>query len=144
MPADLKFTLRPGRTKEAIAIAERENSVIQYEDNPKRYEKLTDENFILVSMAHAAYMRYSEKFSELVDKNYSVETNIPSRGVKQAGFYVLVGASMPSVLIETGFISNRHDANYISSSKGQKDIAKAIFNSIKNYKKYYESTMETE
>ncbi len=138
------YLLRPGRTKEAIAIAERENSVIQYEDNPQRYKKLTDENFILVSMAHSAYMRYSEKFSELVDKDYSLETKIPSRGVKQAGFYVLVGASMPSVLIETGFISNRQDAKYISSSKGQKEIADAIFDAIKNYKKYYESTIENE
>jgi N-acetylmuramoyl-L-alanine amidase len=138
------YLLRPGRTKEAIAIAERENGVIQYEDNPKRYEKLTDENFILVSMAHSAYMRYSEKFSELVDNNYSLETDVPSRGIKQAGFYVLVGASMPGVLIETGFISNRHDAKYISSPKGQKEIAAAIFNSIKNYKKFYEATMENE
>src|SRR5690606_30430453 len=49
------YLLRPGRTKEAIAIAERENSVIHYEDNPGRYEQLTDENFILVSMAHSSY-----------------------------------------------------------------------------------------
>lgn len=138
------YLLRPGRTKEAISIAERENSVIEYEDNPKRYEKLNDENFILVSMAHSAYMRYSEKFSELVDKSYSLKTDIPSRGVKQAGFYVLVGASMPSVLVETGFISNRHDAKYISSSKGQQRIAEAIFDAIKSYKKYYESFIENE
>ncbi|MGQ9644587.1 MAG: N-acetylmuramoyl-L-alanine amidase family protein [Ignavibacterium sp.] len=52
------YLLRPGRTKEAIAIAEFENSVIQYEENPQRYQKLTDENFILVSMAQSAYMRY--------------------------------------------------------------------------------------
>ncbi len=138
------YLLRPGRTKEAIAIAERENSVIQYEDNPKRYEKLTDENFILVSMAHSAYMRYSERFSELVDRSYSAETAIPSRGVKQAGFYVLVGASMPSVLVETGFISNRHDAKYLSSSRGQRRIAQAIFSAVKSYKKYYESSLENE
>ncbi len=138
------YLLRPGRTKEAISIAERENSVIQYEENPKRYEKLTDENFILVSMAHSAYMRYSERFSELVDKSYGLQTDIPSRGVKQAGFYVLVGASMPSVLVETGFISNRHDAKYISSKKGQENIAEAIFSAIKNYKKFYESSLENE
>jgi N-acetylmuramoyl-L-alanine amidase len=138
------YLLRPGRTKEAINIAERENSVIQYEDNPKRYEKLTDENFILVSMAHSAYMRYSERFSELVDRSYSAETAIPSRGVKQAGFYVLVGASMPSVLVETGFISNRHDAKYLSSSRGQRKIAQAIFSAIKSYKKFYESSLENE
>ncbi len=60
------YLLRPGRTKEAISIAERENSVIQYEDNPGRYKALTDENFILVSMAQSSYMKYSEKFSDII------------------------------------------------------------------------------
>src|SRR3970282_2988322 len=59
------YLLRPGRTEKAIEIAETENSVIKYEENPQRYEKLTDENFILVSMAHSAYIKYSENFSEL-------------------------------------------------------------------------------
>src|SRR5690606_24568387 len=111
------YLLRPGRTKEAIAIAERENSVIHYEDNPGRYEQLTDENFILVSMAHSSYMKYSEKFAELLNRQFSNDLTLTSRGVKQAGFYVLVGASMPSVLIETGFLSNKNDADYLKSSK---------------------------
>ncbi|MFO7445113.1 MAG: N-acetylmuramoyl-L-alanine amidase, partial [Ignavibacteriaceae bacterium] len=110
------YLLRPGRTKEAISIAERENSVIQYEENPGRYQQLTDENFILVSMAHSAYMKYSEKFAELLNRQFSNDLNLASRGVKQAGFYVLVGASMPSVLIETGFLSNKKDADYLKSS----------------------------
>lgn len=131
------YLLRPGRTKEAIRIAEFENSVIKYEDNPNRYEKLTDENFILVSMAHSQFMRYSETFSDFLNQSWKSETEIPSLGVKQAGFYVLVGASMPSVLIETGFLSNRKDEAYIASSKGQSEIAKAIFNSIVKYKAFY-------
>lgn len=138
------YLLRPGRTNEAIAIAERENSVIEYEENPKRYEKLTDENFILVTMAHSAYMKYSEKFSDILNKQMNADLPVSSRGVKQAGFYVLVGAAMPSVLIETGFISNKKDANYIKSSKGQKNIAEAIFKSIKSFKEYYEKVMQTE
>lgn len=138
------YLLRPGRTQEAIHIAERENSVIQYEDNPTRYQKLTDENFILVSMAHSSYMKYSEKFSELLDKNMSLNSDVNCRGVKQAGFYVLVGASMPSVLIETGFLSNRKDADYLKHDKGQQQIASSILNSIKNYKEYYEQFIEKE
>ena len=67
------YLLRPGRTKEAISIAERENSVIQYEENPERYEKLTDENFILVTMAHSSYMKYSEKFSDILNKQMNVD-----------------------------------------------------------------------
>ncbi len=136
------YLLRHGRTKEAIAIAEFENSVIQYEEDPNRYQKLTDENFILVSMAQSAYMRFSEKFAELLHNQFTNHPVITSRGVKQAGFYVLVGASMPNVLVETGFLSNSKDAAYLSSKKGQTEIANKIFSAIKNYREHYELEME--
>jgi N-acetylmuramoyl-L-alanine amidase len=135
------YLLRPGRTQEAIQIAARENGVIQYEDNPKRYAKLTDENFILVSMAHSSYMKYSEKFSDLLDRKFSNNFNSGSRGVKQAGFYVLVGASMPSVLIESGFLTNYKDAELLKSDNGQKKIAESILDSIEKYKEYYQQSM---
>ena len=138
------YLLRPGRTKRAIEIAEFENSVIKYEDNPERYQDLTDENFILVSMAHSSYMRYSEKFSDILNQKWSNYTKIPSRGVKQAGFYVLVGASMPSVLVESGFLSNREDEAYLKSSSAQQQIATAILNSITDYKDYYQKSFEEE
>ena len=138
------YLLRPGKTQDAIEIAEMENAVIQYEADPKRYQKLTDENFILVSMAHSSYLKYSEKFAELLHNQFSNEFDVQSRGVKQAGFYVLVGASMPSVLIETGFLSNKKDAEYLKSTKGHQEIAAAIFRALKGYKVYYEKVMETE
>jgi N-acetylmuramoyl-L-alanine amidase len=138
------YLLRPGKTQDAIEIAETENAVIQYEADPKRYQKLTDENFILVSMAHSSYMKYSEKFAELLHNQFSNDFSIESRGVKQAGFYVLVGASMPSVLIESGFLSNNKEAEYLKSAKGQDEIASAIFRAIKSYKTYYEKVMEAE
>ena len=136
------YLLRPGRTREAIEIAEIENSVIKYEENPERYKELTDENFILVSMAHSANMRYSEKFSEILHKQWSGNLGIPSRGVKQAGFYVLVGASMPSVLIETGFLTNRQDEAYLKSNLGQENIAETIYKAVKKYKEYYDKQIE--
>lgn len=138
------YLLRPGKTQKAIEIAEFENSVIEYEDNPEKYQKLTDENFILVSMAHSSYMRYSEKFSDILNKRWSQHTKIPSRGIKQAGFYVLVGASMPGVLVETGFLSNPEDEAYLNSQKGQQEIAQAIFATVKEYKEYYDKTFEAE
>lgn len=138
------YLLRPGRTQEAIEIAEWENSVIEYEDDPGRYEQLTDENFILVSMAHSSYMKYSEKFAEFLHKEFETNSNLKSRGVKQAGFYVLVGASMPSVLVETGFISNKNDAAFLKSKSGQQKMAESIFSAIKTYRDYYEKVMKAE
>ncbi|MBK8944872.1 MAG: N-acetylmuramoyl-L-alanine amidase [Ignavibacteriae bacterium] len=138
------YLLRPGRTKEAIDIAEFENSVISLEEDQNRYQKLTDENFILVSMAHASNMRYSESFADMLDTEWKNQIKIPARGIKQAGFYVLVGASMPSVLIETGFISNKNDAKYLGSKSGQKEIASSIFDAVFKYKKYYENSIINE
>ena len=138
------YLLRPGRTQDAIDIAEFENSVISLEDDPTRYQILNDENFILVSMARSSYMRYSETFAEMLNTEWIKDVKIPSRGIKQAGFYVLVGASMPGVLIETGFISNKNDVKYLKSKEGQNQIAQSIYNSIFKYKNYYETTLNSE
>lgn len=136
------YLLRPGRTEEAIEVAEIENSVINFEDDKHKYKELTDENFILVSMAHSASMRYSERFAGILNSNWNKEIKaIPTRGVKQAGFYVLVGASMPSVLVESGFLSNKRDEAYLNSKKGQKEIAKTIYNSIVDYREFYDKQM---
>jgi len=138
------YLLRPGKTKKAISIAERENSVIKYEKNPARYKKLTAENFILVSMAQSSYMKYSERFSDILNREMSRTVREKSRGIKQAGFYVLVGASMPSVLIETGYLSNKKQARYLNSKRGQQQIARAIYDSIKIFKRQYEKSLTTE
>jgi N-acetylmuramoyl-L-alanine amidase len=89
-------------------------------------------------------MKYSEKFSDLLDKQFGNNLEFGSRGIKQAGFYVLVGASMPSVLIETGFLTNRKNAEYLKSENGQSKIADSILNSIKKYRDYYQQFMLSE
>ncbi len=137
------YLLRPGRTKEAIEIAEIENSVINYESHPEDYKKLLDENYILVTMARSAFMRYSEKFAELLSTEWPKRTKLKSRGVKQAGLYVLVGASMPGVLIETGYLTNPSDAKYLKTKSAQQAMANAIFEAVKKYKNYYDKIFET-
>jgi N-acetylmuramoyl-L-alanine amidase len=136
------YLLRPGRTEDAIEIAERENSVIELEQGyEERYKKLTEENFILVAMAQSAHVRESEVFAGLAQKELASRTSIPNRGVKQAGFYVLVGAAMPNVLIETAYLSNRKDEQFLKSQAGQQKIADALFRAIKEYKKEYEKVL---
>lgn len=138
------YLLRPGKTKDAIAIAEKENSVISLEDNPSRYKKLTDENFILVSMRQHANMRFAETFADMLTNEWIKNVKITSRGIKQAGFYVLVDAAMPSVLIESGFLTNKKDVNYLKSKKGQTQIARAIFNALKKYQNFYKNSLKSE
>lgn len=133
------YLLRPGRTEEAIRIAERENSVIKYEEGyQERYKHLSDENFILTAMASTANVKHSEKFASILAEKMSKTLPIKNNGVKQAGFYVLVGASMPSVLIETGYINHPDDEMFLRSESGQQLIAEAIYKAIIEYKNYYE------
>jgi N-acetylmuramoyl-L-alanine amidase len=134
------YILRPGRTEDAIRIAEKENSVIKLEEGyQERYKYLSDENFILTAMASTANVRHSEKFAELLSEKFNKSLPLKHNGVKQAGFFVLVGASMPSVLIETGYINHPEDELYLRSEKGQQEIAEAIFKAIVDYKNYYEN-----
>lgn len=136
------YLLRPGRTEEAITIAERENAVIKLEEGyEERYKELTEENFILVAMAQSAYVKSSELFADLTQQEIKKRTKIPDRGVKQAGFYVLVGAAMPNVLVETAYLSNREDEKFLRSESGQQKIADALFRAIKNYKDEYEKVL---
>jgi N-acetylmuramoyl-L-alanine amidase len=136
------YLLRPGRTEEAIAIAERENAVIELEEGYEdRYQQLTEENFILVTMAQSAHVKASELFADMTQKELQAKVGIPNRGVKQAGFYVLVGAAMPNVLIETAYLSNREDEKLLKSDAGQQKIAEAIFRAVKKYKTEYEKLL---
>jgi len=137
------YLLRPGRTEEAVRIAEFENSVIKLEkDYKKRYAKLTNENFILMTMAQSAYAKYSEQFAEQLVKEVRKYKKIRSRDVRQAGFYVLVGASMPNVLIEAGFISNAKEEAFLASRYGQQHIANRIYQAVKVYAEIYRKSLK--
>lgn len=136
------YILRPGKTEEAIRIAERENAVIKLEENyEERYKHLTDESYILMAMAHNAYVKNSERFAEILNQEARGNLGVKVNGVSQAGFYVLVGASMPSVLIEMAYLSNPQDEKYLLSQTNQWQIARTIFNAVKRFKEEYEASI---
>ena len=134
------YLLRPGKTESAIQVAERENSVIRFEEkeSAERYSKFANEKLILASLAQAAFMRESEDLTGMIEKELRKKISSPSRGVKQAGFYVLVGASMPHAYLEAGFLSNRIDEKNLKSSKYQQKIAEAVYESVRKFKRKYE------
>lgn len=133
------YLLRPGKTEDAIRIAEKENAVVQLEkDYEDRYQNLTEENFIILTMAQSAYVKQSERFAELLEETMSADMEAQRTPVKQAGFYVLVGASMPNVLIETGYLSNPKEEKFLRSPSGQQKIAEAILKAIQRFKIEYE------
>ncbi len=133
------YLLRPGKTQDAIDIALRENSVIkEFEDNQDSYSSGSE--FILATIEQNAYVKESEFLAREIQYQLSnsLKNKKLNRGIKQAGFQVLVGASMPNVLIEVGFVTNSNEAQNLSSKKYQDKIAQGIVNAIVTYKNRYE------
>ena len=128
------YLLRPGKSQDAIEVASRENSVIELEDFKDQYADLTGENLIMATMAQSMFMKESEDLAAIIQMELDKKLTTPNRGVKQAGFYVLIGASMPNALVEVGFLSNPHEEKLLKQSKYKQSIAEAIFAGIKHFK----------
>ena len=92
-------------------------------------------------MAQSAFMKESEFLAVEIQKELDKVLTSPNRGVKQAGFQVLVGASMPNVLIETGFLSNKNESKLLGKSSYRQKIASAIFAALVSFKDKYENPL---
>src|ERR1051325_6736372 len=107
-------------------VARRENSVITMEKDYKTkydgFDPNSDEGFIMDHIAQGAVMDNSLKFAARVQANFKQHAGRLDKGVKQAGFLVLWKTAMPSVLIETGFLTNPDDHDYLGDDKGQDNI----------------------
>lgn len=128
------------RSQAAFEVMKKENSVIRYEEGPNKSEELSDDDLIAYELTNSGYMATSERLAGMLEHQFDDRAQRRSRGVKQAGFIVLFHASMPAVLIETGFISNPSEQRYLTSDYGQSIIASAIFRAIRNYKEDYEKS----
>ena len=135
------FIIRPGKFDDATEVAQRENKVIELEDAPKKYPKLSKENLIIATMAQASFTKQSEYLAGQIQKELAKRFTAPNRGVKQAGFHVLVGASMPNVLVELGFITNKKDHRLLSQKKYRRKMADSIYEAILSYKNEYEQNL---
>jgi N-acetylmuramoyl-L-alanine amidase len=124
-------------------LAKRENSVILMDENYKeRYEGFdpnSPESYILFSLTQSAYQESSLLFASKVESQFAARAGRRSRGVKQAGFLVLWKTTMPSVLIETGFLSHSTEEQFLSTESGQDLIASGIYRAFKEYKSDVES-----
>ena len=128
------YLLRPGKSEDAIEVASRENAVIKLEEKTGQYDNLTGENLIMATMAQSMFMKESEDLAAIIQMELDKRLNTPNRGVKQAGFYVLIGASMPNVLVEVGFISNPAEEKKLKQAVHKQRIAESIYEGIKHFK----------
>lgn len=135
------YILRPGRNNDAARVASLENASVKFERSTQRYSGMTEDQIIIATMAQRSFVRLSESFASAIQREVKKETPLADRGMSQAGFFVLVGASMPNVLVETGFLSNTSDAEYLASSKGQSALALSLANAIRTYSASYERSL---
>lgn len=120
-----------------LQVAKRENEAILLEEDYARnydYDPNSPEGHILLSMFQNAYMEQSIRFAEAVEERAAGHAQRRSRGVKQAGFVVLKATAMPSVLIETGFLSNAAEEQFLSTAIGQDKIAEAVALAFSDYR----------
>ncbi|MCC7443284.1 MAG: N-acetylmuramoyl-L-alanine amidase [Saprospiraceae bacterium] len=139
------FVMGLHRATENLEVAKRENASIllesNYESNYDGYDPNSTEGHIMMSMYQNNYLEKSIEFAANIEDQFSKLHLSKSRGVKQAGFAVLRRASMPSVLVEAGFLSNETDEAFLLSDKGQQIVVESVFNAIR---KFHESNQHVQ
>jgi len=132
------FVLGLHANKQNFEIAKKENSVIYLEDNYESryaaYDINSPESIIGLTIMQEEFLDQSINLAKIMQENFSNKLKRTDRKVKQAGFIVLHQTFMPSVLVETGFLTNKEEGAYLNSQKGHNEIGKAIADAILMYK----------
>ncbi len=136
------FTMGTARTQENLDVAMRENRAILLEDNYETryagFDPSKPESYIIFEMMQNAHQAQSLEFAQAIQNSLVKRGKRHDRSVRQAGFFVLRTAAMPSVLVETGFISNAKEEKWLASADGKETIAKSIYMGFVDYKKSWD------
>lgn len=137
------YVMGTHKTEGNFEVAKRENSVILYEEGyEEKYEGFdpnSAESQILFSLSQSAYIENSLYLASQIEDQFGKRVGRKSRGVKQAGFWVLWRTSMPSVLVEIGYLTNPKEEKELNNKSIQGDIASGIFRAFRDYKNEIES-----
>ncbi len=126
------------KSKEQLEVAKKENAVIlkekNYKQNYKGFDPNSPESHIILNLFQNAYLEQSTNLAAKVQNQFKSRAGRKDMGVRQAGLVVLWNATMPAVLVETGFISNSAEERYLMTDDGQSYLASAIYRAFKEYK----------
>ncbi|KAA6333624.1 N-acetylmuramoyl-L-alanine amidase AmiA [termite gut metagenome] len=132
------WTLGLARSEENLEVAKRENAVMFYEDDYKTryagFDPNSSESYIIFEFMQDKYMMQSVRLASLVQQQFKGACNRKDLGVHQAGFLVLKNTTMPSVLVELGFISTLAEERFLNTEAGASTMAKGIYNAFLIYK----------
>jgi N-acetylmuramoyl-L-alanine amidase len=136
------YFLSEARTEDARRVERMENAAVRFEQTGPGLDTGDPLSFILSDMQQNEHLRESSQLAEIIQRRLSAISPGPSRGVKQAGFRVLVTAFMPAVLVEIGFGTNGREARYLSDPAKQDAIAAAIASGAQQYLDAYERRVD--
>ena len=135
------YTLGMHRAADNLAVAKRENEVILYEkDYRQRYQGFdpnSSESYIMFEFIQDHNMAQSVELAKFVQRRTCATAGRQDKGVKQAGFLVLRETSMPSCLIELGFISTSDEERFLHSQNGVSLLGQGIYQAFLDYKRKY-------
>jgi N-acetylmuramoyl-L-alanine amidase len=142
------YVMGEHKNQSNFEVAQAENNVITLEDDYNtKYEGFDPnsiESYIIFSLMQRTYLNQSVDFAGKIQKQFREKAVRVDRGVMQAGFLVLWRTTMPSVLVELGFISHAAEEKYLSSDSGQDYLAYSIFNAFLDYKSEIEKSSNFE
>lgn len=135
------YTLGMHRAKDNLDVAMRENSVISMEQDYKQkyqgFNPRSSESYIMFEFMQSANMEKSVELAKYIQRSVCGSVGRNDMGVHQAGFLVLRETSMPSCLIELGFITTPDEERFLDSDDGVQSMARAIFKGFEQYKNRY-------
>ena len=136
------YTLGMHRAKDNLDVAMRENSVISmekgYQQTYQGFDPKSSESYIIFEFIQGKNMERSVDLARMIQRSVCDGANRPDKGVHQAGFLVLRETSMPSCLIELGFITTPDEENLLNNDGRVDDIAKGIYEAFAKYKNKYD------
>ena len=140
------FVLGLHANQKNFEVAKKENSVIYLEDNYEEryadYDINSPESVIGLTIMQEEFLEESIQLASMIQGQFTSQLKRKDRKVKQAGFIVLHQTFMPSVLVETGFLTNKTEGAYLNSKKGQQQMGNAIAKAVIAYKKSLDKAAE--
>ncbi len=131
------YVMGLSKSEKNLAVARAENSAMLkeegYKDHYNGFNPDSPESAVMFSLYSSAYLNNSILLADKVQKNLVATTHLLDRGVKQAPYWVLWSVSMPSILIEMGFLSNPTEEKFLNAEKNKKEIAEAIYRGFASY-----------
>ncbi len=131
------YFLSVAKTDDERAVALRENLSVRFEEPSADSASLNDLQFIFWDLAQNEFLRESSEWAGMMCQEFDDGSRIKSRGVRQAGFFVLNDAHMPSILLELGYLSNPDEERLLGDKKYQDQLVEQIFKGIENYIERY-------